>query len=237
MKNTVLIYLFAALFLGVAFPANASDKYHGAPRAVTLWWVIFNNPNACTANPGGEEQCGSADVFGQPFLDSVAIGSPDPSLISPNTNAGLAVLYATGGVTDRNGRVDLIASIYRTPDSGLNLTGPSVSDPMGLGVGFENPEAEVHLVVRDHGRRSREGRLLQVTNFLEPYCSDPNLMFFSGPNTCADIQFAVFGPSEAGEDAVFAFGPTPKQVRRASATLIRNGDLIQAVVRTRVPKQ
>ena len=235
MRKIVLITLFAVLGLGLWGQESRADEGHNA-RSVTLWWVIFNNPDACVANPGGAEQCGGADVFGQAFLDSIASGAPNPSLIAPNTDAGLGVLFATGGVTGENGRISLAASIYRSPEGGgLQLAAAeSIVDPLGLGAGLENPQAEIHLVVRDHGRRVRRGELQQISGFLDPYCSDPNLLYFAGSNTCADVQFAVFGPGESGPDDVYAFGATPEKVWRARATLIRNGDAVQAFVETRL---
>ena len=230
LVQLVLVSLIAAWFPGADAHADG-----GRPRAVTLWWVIFNNPDACIAAPGAHEQCGAVDIFGAAYLDSVANGSPDPSLIAPNLDSELAVLYATGAQTDRKGRVRMAASIYRSaPGGGLDLAGTNIVDPLGFGRAFENPEAEVHLVVRDHGRKVRRGLLEQITNFLEPYCSDPNLLFYSGRNICADVQFAVFAPGESGEDSVFAFGDPPKLVRRASAHLYRNTDMLVAVVETRI---
>lgn len=228
----LLISLLIAALLGA--DARAGDHRHG-PRAVTLWWVIFNKPDACITAPGAVEQCGAVDIFGSAYLDSVANGSPDPSLIAPNLESELAVIYATGAKTSRNGRIRLAASIYRSaPGAGLDLSGPNIVDPLGFGRAFENPQAEVHLVVRDHGRKVRGGLITQITNFLEPYCSDPNLLYFAGDNICADVQFAVFGPTESGEDAVFAFGDPPQMVHRGNAHLYRNNDMLVAVVETRV---
>ncbi len=232
MKKLIATAALAAVIATSGIDA-AEASGNTEPHAVTLWWVIFNNPDACSFNPGGEEQCGSVDVFGADFLASVAAGAPDPTLIAPNLESELAVLYATGARTSNSGRVDLTASIYRTPAGALSFDGSSVVDPMGFGRGFENPNAEVHLVVRDHGARVRGNLLVQITNFLEPFCSDPNLWFYAGENLCADVQFAVFGPAESGEDAVYAFADM-QPVNRASATLIRNGDVIQAVVRTTI---
>lgn len=235
MYKLLNILLISLLLAGSPLTNAQADDDSNGPGAVTLWWVIFNKPDACVANPGAAEQCGSVDVFGERFLESVASGSPDPSLIAPNLESGLAVLYATGGETTGSGRVRLAAAIYRSAaGGGLDLAGENVVDPLGLGRAFENPEAEVHLVVRDHGRRVRDGLLAQITNFLEPYCSDPTLLFFAGENTCADVQFAVFAPTESGEDAVLAFGNPPERVHRASAYLYRNSDMLVAVVETRV---
>ncbi len=72
-----------------------------------------------------------------------------------------------------------------------------------------------------------------MANFLDPYCSDPTLLWFEGDNLCADVQFAVFAPDEAGEDALLEVA-TGEPVRGARAILTRNGDAIQAVVETRL---
>ena len=227
-------YSLAAILLiaSLGQNANAEDSYRNGSHAVTLWWLFFNNPEGCVTNPGAPEQCGAIDVFGEAYLESLTTGSPDPSLISPNPDARLAVIYATGGVTDARGRIKLVASAYRSAtDVPLSL-GPNIVDPMGLGRALENPDAEVHLVLRDHGRTVSDGRIAQITNFLEPFCSDPLLLFYSGDNTCRDVQFAVFGPGESGLDTVFAFGDPPQRVRHASAYLFRNGDMIQAVLET-----
>lgn len=230
-NTTMLAALLLAGLLGQC--AHADDDRRGS-HAVTLWWLFFNNPDGCVMNPGALEQCGEIDVFGEAYLESVARGSPDPSLISPNPNAKLAVLYATGGITDSRGKIRLVASAYRSAPDVLLSLGPNVVDPLGLGRALENSDAEVHLVLRDHGRTVRGGLITQITNFLEPFCSDPLLLFYSGPNTCRDVQFAVFGPGESGSDSVFAFGDPPKRIQRASAHLLRNGDMIQAVLETRL---
>lgn len=228
-KLALAILLSCAAFSATTFADNGGHRAH----AVTLWWVIFNNPSACITNPDGDEKCSALDVFGAPYLESVEQGTPDPSLIMPNTQAGLAVIYATGGVTDsRNGKIRLAASIYRSEGS-LDLTGEQLVDPMGLGMGFTNRDAEVHLVVRDHGRVRREGRIAQISNFLEPYCSDPQLLFEGGRNVCQDIQFSIFAPEKAGQDAVIR-ASNGRMQGEAAAYLFRQGDMLQAIVETRV---
>lgn len=204
-------------------------------HAATMWWVIFNNPEACMANPTGVEKCGEVDLFGQAYLDSVVAGSPDPALIVVNTMAGVGVIYATGGVSDpRNARIRLAAAIYRSPDEFLDVSGEQVLDPLATGTGFVNTNAEIHLVVRDHGRTRRDGYVTQISNFLEPYCSDPSLGFEGGLNTCVDIQAAVYAPGEAGTDAVIRLSDG-QQLFFSSAHLYRQGDVVQAVIDTRIP--
>ena len=230
-KTNRRIFAFVLTLLALAQGAGAQTLSRGNQHAVTLWWVIFNDPARCTANPGGAVQCGNVDVFGAPFLQSVADGAPDPTLIAPNLDARPGVLFATGGVTTRKGRVRLVASLYRSA-AGERLTLAPGADPMGLGRGLESAEAEIHLVVRDHGRPVFRDLLPQITQFLDPYCSDPNLLYFAGRNTCADEQFAVFGPDHSGAGDVFAFANPAEPVSGSRAHLVRDGDVITAVVET-----
>lgn len=230
VKILIPIVLISASLFSPFTMANGSPQVH----AVTMWWLFYNNPDACISDPHADsERCGPEDVFGQDFLDSVANGSPDPSLISPNTAAGLGVVYATGGLTDRRGRITMTASAYLS-NGALSLVGDNIVDPMGLGTGFENPNAEVHVVIRDHGPAVDGQLVTQISNFLEPNCSDPVFLFEAGPNLCQDLQFAVFGPDEEGSDAVFDFSHSDV-VRGAQATLQRNGDMVQVIVQTRIP--
>lgn len=230
----LLKLLTASVVLSMVLASSAqAHRSHESRHAVTLWWVIFNQPENCISHPDAVERCGLADSLGQPYLDSVAAGAPDPSLIAPNMASAVAVLYATGGITSRRGYVRLAASIYRSAEEGLDLAGTQVVDPLGLGSAFSNPGAEVHLVVRDHGARDREGQLLQIKNYLEPYCSDPALKVEGGDNICKDVQFAVFGPGEAGNDSLMTLADG-KLLPYASAYLFRQGDMLQAVVETTV---
>ncbi len=232
MKKLIAIVLLSVL--GAALTAQDAEARHWrSPNAVTLWWVIFNSPENCTFNPGGAEQCGSVDVFGQAFLDSIAAGDPDPTLIRPNLDAGVAVVYATGNRTNAFGRIRLVASIYRTPRE-LNLGAKTIVDPMGLNRALDNPDAEIHLIVRDHGDVAWWDLDSQILSFLDPYCVDPLLKTGSGPNVCADKQAAIFGAGQEGEKDVYTLDAEPKRVRGASARLIRNGDVVQAIVETRL---
>jgi hypothetical protein len=233
MKNVVLS--LSLLALGVtAFADNAiSSAGANTPhKAVTVWWVIFNAPDKCHGNPGPGANCTGLDLFGPAFVESMENGAPDPALIAPNLDAKPAVIYATGAVTRANGRIRFAASIYKSP-ADTQLTMPSGIDPMGFGRTYENEDAEIHLVVRDHGKAVPGQALVQITSFLDPYCSDPNLLYFSGDNLCVDTQFAVFGPQDSGDAPVYAFSDM-QAVDGAHATLLRHGNVVQAVIETRV---
>lgn len=237
IRDVIKTVAVSSILLATGTAAVADDDRHAYGHrfgfnAVTVWWVIFNAPENCYGSPDPEANCTSVDIFGAAFLESIENGSPNPALIAPNMASKPAVLYATGDVTDFRGRVRLAASIYKVAED-TQLSLPPGVDPMGFGRGYENAGAEVHLVVRDHGRAKRRDLLPQITNFLDPYCSDPNLLYFAGKNLCVDTHFAVFGAQEAGEDAVFAFA-NMRRVPRAKATLLRDGDVIRAVIETRI---
>ena len=229
--------LLGALLLGLAVltcssDATAESASHNRDRAfhaVTLWWVIFNEPEQCVTSPEAAAKCGGVDIFGQAYLDSVANGAPDPGLISPNLEAGLAVVYATGGITSPWGRVRLVASLYQGA-SGEDL--PDTVDPMNLNRALTSSAAEVHLVMRDHGRRHRSDYDAQISAFLDPYCSDPNLLYFAGPNLCQDVQFAVFAPDQGGDADMYAFADPTQPLQQARARLFRGDGVIQAIVET-----
>ena len=237
LKSVIKNAVVSSILFTIGASAFADDAKHAyghryGGNAVTVWWVIFNAPENCYGSPDPQANCTSVDIFGTAFLDSIQDGSPNPALIAPNMAAKPAVLYATGDVTDVRGRVRLAASIYKLAEDTRQSLPPGV-DPMGFGRGYENEAAEVHLVVRDHGRAKRRDLLPQITNFLDPYCSDPNLLYFAGKNLCVDTHFAVFGAQEAGKDAVFAFA-NMRRVPGAKATLLRDGDVIRAVIETRI---
>ncbi len=222
--------LAAAAFAG---GASAQPVERPTARAVTLWWVVFNAPENCHANPGAAIQCDPADVFGTEFLKSVEAGSPNPLLIAPNMDAEPAVLFATGGATNRRGQLRLTGALFRSPAGEPLDLSPGV-DPMGFGKGLENADAEVHRVVRDHGAVNRDDYLPQITNFLDPYCSDPRLLYFAGDNLCADVQFAVFGAGADGATPVFEFADPNSPLAGADAYLMRDGDGIRVVLETRI---
>lgn len=237
MKTFLLaLFLAAAGNTLVSTPADARGFELPRPHSVTLWWVIFNAPENCYGSADPAARCSMVDVVGAEFVASMQNGTPDPSLMSPNFAARPAMIYATGGVTDWLGRVRLTASIYRSPTD-TPLAQPQGVDPLGFGRALENPDAEIHLVVRDHGRVNRADFESQILNFVDPYCSDPNILYFAGPNTCADAQFSVFGPGEAGADAVFAFADPSTPLRAGKATLLRDGDVVRAVFETRLNRR
>ncbi len=103
----------------LAMRIAASGLEMGA--AYTVWWVLFNNPAACSA-PG----CGTDDL--------------------ENSAARASVFYAAGFVTGLDGTGNVSAEVQ----AGRLPEGIDVEEGRGLrrGNGFG---AEVHLVIRTHG--------------------------------------------------------------------------------------
>ena len=106
---------------------SASLRTNGLPAgdAVTVWWVIFNNPDSCTSGEGGF-RCGEGDLF-------------DPAV-------DVSVQYAGGHVVG-NGRYAVGAYLSEGDTSGCALAAFNLVCA-GL---IDSSVADVHLVVRSHG--------------------------------------------------------------------------------------
>jgi len=89
--------------------------------AVTIWWVIFNNPAACSHGMFGL-RCGHGD-FSNPAVQA-------------------SVMYAAGHVVDSNGIAGFGAGLSIGELTRVVLFGPGLTNSLG---------ADVHLVVHDHG--------------------------------------------------------------------------------------
>ena len=204
------------------------------PHAYTLWWVIFNAPENCIHAPDQEEKCGPRDVFGDAYLETME-DNPDPALIDLNADAEIAMLWGAGGVSDDDGKVVFSSSMYRTTDSlqlDLNI------DPMQLGRGWENPEAEVHFVVRDHGKvvTEEKGYIDQMTGLMDPFCEDPNLAYVgeeANGSVCRDIQDVLFAPGVDGEKMLHVF-PGGATIEGTRVIFERRSNMLQAIVETKL---
>jgi len=132
--------------------------------AVTIWWVIFNNPGKCT-HPEGQYRCGPDDL--QIFGGSLMINS--------------SVLYATGEVIGPNGMGDFSATLMKRNKNGA-LFGPGLLNPH---------TADIHLVVRTHGPLI-PGLVKEMISTFGAGCNNvPAGTGTQGPNNCTDIQFSV----------------------------------------------
>ena len=152
------------------------DSTGWAPgHAVTLWWVVFNQPANCSP-PG----CDLDDVYigGDPAagLDTVAIANVD-----------VVAAYATGTIVDTDGTVTM-ASRLAVGDPGADVIfgdGPLLDDDAAAA-------AEVHLVARSHGP-TIEGQTFDqltshaggCTNLLNPPAQAET------EGDCVDTHFAI----------------------------------------------
>lgn len=92
-----------------------------AGDAVTIWWVIFNNPAACSHGMFGL-RCGHGD-FSNPAVKA-------------------SVMYAAGHVIGSDGSGDYGAHLSVGEMTIVVLFGTGLTNPMG---------ADIHLVVHSHG--------------------------------------------------------------------------------------
>lgn len=137
-------------------------------NAYTVWWVVFNNPGACS-----DGVCGEDDILNE---DGTLNGD---QIIA----AKIAIGNATGNVAKNDGTAEFGARLKQGDDSGhqvlfpAGFTGDSVLTASGNA-------AEVHIVIQDHGQ-ARGG----------PQLGD-QLALFNAACTpfCGDIQFSVHLP-------------------------------------------
>ena len=116
-----------------------------AGDAVTIWWMVFNHPEACTSGAtGGGPRCGMADIG--------------------NAAADLSVLYAAGHVIDDSGVADFGGKLDVDDAEGA-IMGSGLHDPAG---------ADVTLVVHDHGPADPATVSQQIHTFdaCNPGCTD-----------------------------------------------------------------
>ncbi len=103
------------------------------PGAYTNWWVVFNNPSACTA------PCDLDDLFN--LTQRAAVQS--------------SVLFGAGGIVTDTG----VGHFQAHLEEGVLPTGPG---QVGFGPGLLNAEgAEIHYLVRYHGPASSDPTILQ----------------------------------------------------------------------------
>ncbi len=116
-----------------------------AGDAVTIWWMVFNHPDACISGAtAGGPRCGMADM-GNPAAD-------------------LSVLYAAGHVIDDSGVADFGGRLA-VDDADGAIMGTGLHDPAG---------ADVTLVVHDHGPADPATVSQQIHTFgaCNPGCTD-----------------------------------------------------------------
>lgn len=156
----------------------ASTKELEPGHAVTLWWVVFNEPRLCSDGECGENDVFNLDADGEFILNDD--GSP-PMNKEMIEKVGISVLRADGRVIGEDG-----TAVYKS----FLPVGDTSDAAFGKGL-IDAQKAEVHLVLRDH-MVPEDGELSKALNYIHGACAD------DWPNEpCTDRQFAVFLPVEA----------------------------------------
>lgn len=135
--------------------------------AMTLWWIVFNNPAGCT-----DGVCGD-DEFDDPTFGKLAA-------------AGAAVGNATGNVVKSDGSLEFGATLHQgenDPEHQVIFNAYFEDDGSLLVV--EPSAAEIHLVLQSHGQGRGGKKLREQLGYLESNCTP----------ACADLQFAVHPPA------------------------------------------
>jgi len=154
-------------------------------HVMTMWWVIFNNPEYCEHGEG-PVACGEGDLFDGPY---------GPTGVEPSC------VYADGSIVGGNGqaRFNNWLRIGDTRDSCIDFFVEAVEGLEGQDYGLTNPQgAEVHLVVRSHGPLlpgqvpAQRGTFAGGCDAFLPPGQGPELE----PGECSDLQFALFPASD-----------------------------------------
>lgn len=131
-------------------------------NAYTLWWVVFNAPENCS-----DGACGADDIFNE-----------DGSLNEEQVvAAGIGVGNATGNVARDDGTTELGGRLKRNDSSGAHqVLFPAAFNEDGILLTASGNDAEVHVIVLDHGQ-ARGGRQLSaqmshVDGGCTPLCQD-----------------------------------------------------------------
>lgn len=151
---------------GVAYSLNTSEL--GKKFAYTNWFVNFNNPEDCTTPCA----CGDVD-FDKPDVE-------------------IGVFWATGRVADKYGQAVFAANAnYGELPTGFDQVpfAPDFNAPIKEG-------AEIHIVVRSHGKASKDpdelaSQLFEFNGLCDDGGDDDDDDDGDDANVCADVQFAV----------------------------------------------
>ena len=130
--------------------------------AMTLWWVVFNNPAGCTGGVCGD------DEFNDPTGAALAA-------------AEVAVGNASGNVVKSDGTLEFGGVLRRNSnDDGHEVVfgAAFVSEYL---LTATTDAAEIHVVLQSHGQARGGKKLREQLAFLEANCTP----------SCADVQFSI----------------------------------------------
>lgn len=146
--------------------------------AYSIWWVVFNEPENCLT----PYQCGEGDIFAGGGLNADQI-----------VKVKISVFYADGFVTGTDGTGNVTAHLVSggLPDgtfvnfgwSEPVMPGPDPNSGLVAGNGLH---AEMHLVVRTHGKAVAGSVGLQTSTFIGlcdvQFCDDQQAIIFPSPD-------------------------------------------------------
>jgi hypothetical protein len=136
--------------------------------AHTLWFVVFNEPDACS-----DGECGEDDIF-----------LPDGNLNEAGIVAAqIGIGNATGNVAKSNGTAEFGAVLRQGVNNDHQVLFPAGFDGASL-LTADPDDAEVHLVVQTHGQARGGSQLAKQLTYVEAACTP----------LCGDIQFSVHAP-------------------------------------------
>lgn len=144
-------------------------------QAITIWAVVFENP----------DNCGDVDVVDPGTGDVIVPGAPGcgeddvvRSFIGMDNGVDLTVTFAAGGVTNGGGNLN----VHNAIGGGDTLIGDGTVD--------NTESAEIHFVVRSHGP-DQPGDA-DTTTFIGGCDVDlPPGTVPAAVGECSDVQFSV----------------------------------------------
>jgi hypothetical protein len=137
----------------------------------TLWVIVFNKPDGCSA-PG----CGEDDIF-----------APDGNLNMDGLAAAqIAIGNGSGNVAKSDGTLEFGARLPRDMPIGNHQIRFGAGPIFGGGylLTAEPKNAEVHLIIQSHGQARGGPKLLETLNLEGSNCTP----------FCSDVQFSVHLP-------------------------------------------
>lgn len=151
----------------VLLSVEATDLVPG--NVYTVWWVVFNNPGACSV------PCGEDDIF-----------QPDGNMnVEGVMAAQVGVGSATGNVAKSDGTAEFGGVLVQNDG---DASGHQILFPAGLAgdsiLTASGNVAEVHIVIQSHGQARGGPQLAKQLSAFETACTP----------FCEDIQFSVHLP-------------------------------------------
>lgn len=166
---------------GLRTRTHTADLDHR--HVMTLWWVIFNNPEYCEHGEG-DLACGELDLFD---------GPDGPTGVEPSCVFGDGSIVGGNGQARFHDRLE----VGEGRDSCIDFFVAAVPELDGRDHGLTDPSgAEVHLVIRSHGPLI-PGKVAEQRSTFAGGCEDfldPGATHRLEPGECSDLQLALFPP-------------------------------------------